>query len=126
MIDCVHKSGAEAEEYTRLRQQHREDLKTLEPADQVVARIMRGELHADDIPWRPDIVLIQDGVALQGQPTGRNRRDDLLGASDRQVIMLRQIWSREMQAIADGKPMKRWHVPRDLVPTSGTGQEMRP
>jgi 5,5'-dehydrodivanillate O-demethylase oxygenase subunit len=126
MIDCVHKSGADAEEYTRLRQQHRDELKKLEPTSQVVDRIMRGEIHADDLPWRPDIVLIQDGVALQGQPLWRNRRDDLLGASDRQVIMLRQIWAREMQAIAEGKPTKRWQVPRDLVPTSGTGQETRP
>lgn len=121
MIDCVHKTGAEAEEYTRLRQQHRRDLTGLEPADQLVEKILRGEMHSDDIPWRPDIVLIQDGVALRGQPQWRNRRDDLLGASDRQVIMLRQIWLREMQAIAEGKPTKVWAVPRGLVPTSGVG-----
>lgn len=121
MIDCVHKTGAEAEEYARLRQQHRKDLTGLEPADQLVEKILRGEMHSDDIPWRPDIVLIQDGVALRGQPQWRNRRDDLLGASDRQVIMLRQIWSREMQAIAEGKPTKVWTVPRNLVPTSGVG-----
>jgi 5,5'-dehydrodivanillate O-demethylase len=121
MIDCVHKSGAEAEEYSRLRQQHREDLKTLEPADKLVERILKGELHVDKVPWRPDIVLIQDGVALQGQPPFRNRRDDLLAASDRQLVMLRQIWAREMSAIAEGKPLKRWRVPSDLVPTSGVG-----
>lgn len=121
MIDCVHKTGAEAEEYARLRQQHRKDLTGLEPADQLVEKILRGEMHSDDIPWRPDIVLIQDGVALRGQPQWRNRRDDLLGASDRQVIMLRQIWSREMQAISEEKPTKVWTVPRDLVPTSGVG-----
>lgn len=121
MIDCVHKTGAEAEEYSRLRRQHREELKTLEPADQLVEKILNGDMHCDDIPWRPDIVLIQDGVALRGQPQSRNRRDDLLGVSDRQVVMLRQIWLREMQAVAEGEPMKIWTVPRDLVPTSGVG-----
>jgi 5,5'-dehydrodivanillate O-demethylase len=120
MIDCVHKTGAEAEEYSKLRAQHRADLKTLEPAKVVIERILRGELHCDDLDWRPDIVLIQDGVAMRGQAPKRDRSTDLLGASDRQVIMLRSIWAREIAAIEKGQPTKRWHVPRELVPTSGT------
>lgn len=123
MIDCVHKTGADAEEYTRLRKEHRASLKDLEPAQAVIDRILRGELHCDDIAWRPDIVLIQDGVAMQGQPPGRDRSKDILGASDRQVVMLRSIWAREIRAIEQGQGLKRWSVPPELVPTSGTDYE---
>jgi hypothetical protein len=45
---------------------------------------------------------------------------DNLRASDRQVILLRRLWKRELRAIEDGTPIKQWRVPPDLVPTSGT------
>jgi 5,5'-dehydrodivanillate O-demethylase oxygenase subunit len=122
MVDCVHKEGADAEEYRRVRAEHRAQLATLEPADRLIDRILAGELHADDVAYRPDIVLIQDGVALKGQGA-RDRRQDRLGASDHQVALLRRIWLRELQALDDGRPIKRWRVPVDLAPTTGTNEE---
>jgi 5,5'-dehydrodivanillate O-demethylase len=121
MVDCVHKEGVAADEYRRVRAEHRAEIATLEPADSVIDRILRGELHADDVPYRPDIVLIQDGVALKGQ-SDREREADLLGTSDRQVSLLRRLWMREMEAIESGQPIKRWRVPPNLIPTTGTGE----
>lgn len=119
MVGCIHKEGDAAEEYRRVRAEHRAGLKALEPAASVIDRILNGELHADDVPYRPDIVLIQDGVALKGQ-AARDREADLLGASDRQVSLLRRLWVREMEAIESGRPIKRWRAPPDLIPTTGT------
>jgi 5,5'-dehydrodivanillate O-demethylase len=120
MIECIHKDGAEADEFRRLRAGHRAALATLEPADQLIDRILRGELHIDDVASRPDIVLIQDGVAMKGLRKPRNTTIDKLRASDRQVMLLRRLWKRELNAIEDGRPIKRWRVPPGLVPTSGT------
>lgn len=119
MVDCIHKEGQEAEDFRRLRQEHRASLQDLEPVDSLVARILAGELHVDDVPWRPDIVLIQDAIAIGGLRKPRNRQADLLRASDRQVALLRRLWRRELAAIAAGLPIKMWSAPRDLVPTSG-------
>lgn len=120
MIEFIHKEGEDAEEFRRLRAQQREDLKKLEPADKVIDRILAGELHVDDVEWRPDIVVIQDGAAMAGLDPNRNPDLDQLRSSDRQVAMLRRIWRRELEAIAEGRPTKQWRIPPDLRPTTGT------
>ena len=71
------------------------------PSD-LIDRILRGELHIDDVPARPDMVLIQDGVALKGLRKPRNATIDKLRASDRQVMLLRRLWKRELRAIEEG------------------------
>jgi 5,5'-dehydrodivanillate O-demethylase len=91
-----------------------------EPADELIDRILRGELHVDEVSARPDIVLIQDGVAMKGLRKPRDTTTDKLRASDRQVILLRRLWKRELNAIEEGPPIKQWRVPPDLAPTSGT------
>ena len=48
---------------------------------------------------RPDIINIQDAVALRAQPAMGLRSQDRLGKSDIQIIVLRKIWSREMRAL---------------------------
>jgi 5,5'-dehydrodivanillate O-demethylase len=120
MADFVYKTGADADAYKKKRAAARERLKTLEPAMTVVKRILGGELHADDVPAdRPDIVLIQDAIACMSQGLARNREADRLGASDRQVVMLRSLWTRELRALRESRPIKAWRVPKDLATTKG-------
>lgn len=120
MIELIHKEGAEADAFRRLRAEHRKTLDLLEPADVLIDRILAGELHVDDVTGRPDIVVIQDGVAMKGLRRPRDTSLDQLRASDRQVILLRRLWRRELEAIVAGTPIKQWRVPPELVPTSGT------
>jgi 5,5'-dehydrodivanillate O-demethylase oxygenase subunit len=122
IADLIHKTGADLKSYLEHKARQRDELKKLEPALDVVARVLRGELHADDVPERPDLVLIQDAVAMMSQGP-RDRERDVLGASDKQVNMLRRLWTRELRAVERGKPIKRWTVPEDLVPTRGTQEE---
>ena len=91
---------------------------SLPPATEIVEKIVRGELYLHDLD-RPDIVNIQDAVALAAQPPMGERTSDRLGKSDIQIIVLRTIWSREMRALEAGTPLKEWHVPLDLVTSSG-------
>ncbi|MDH3241297.1 MAG: Rieske 2Fe-2S domain-containing protein [Alphaproteobacteria bacterium] len=119
IADLVHKSGAEAEAYQAEHAQESARVRADEPAMSVVRRILAGELHIDDVPDRPDIVLIQDGVAMMGQGYSRNRSIDNLGATDHLVALLRNLWTREIRAIEAGRPPKQWCIPPDLVPTKG-------
>ena len=50
---------------------------------------------------------------------GRDRNDDNLATSDKQVAMLRRIYTRELRAIEKGKPIKAWRLPADIVATRG-------
>jgi 5,5'-dehydrodivanillate O-demethylase len=123
MADFIYKTGEAAETCKRLRAEANARLETLEPAMSIVERVIAGDMHADDIPAdRPDIVMIQDAISCVGQGAFRNREDDILGASDRVVSLIRRLWTREMRAIADGRPVKAWRIPRDLQTTRGVGE----
>lgn len=121
ILSCIHKSGAALDAYRAEMARRRELLKDLEPAGAVVDRILRGELHADDVGERPDIIQIQDAVVLKSQGTRVDRGKDRLGRSDRQVALLRRIYARELQAIAEGRPIKAWRLPEGIKATTGTG-----
>ncbi len=99
--------------------QQKAALRKLEPGDHVVDRIMRGELHLDEVEDRPDLLFIQDAVAMKAQGSDVVRDNDLLASSDKQVRLLRNIWTREMTAIEEGRPIKKWRIPPNLPVTKG-------
>jgi 5,5'-dehydrodivanillate O-demethylase len=119
IADLVHKTGVEAEAYRADNARETDRVSADEPAMSVVRRILTGELHVDDVPDRPDIILIQDGVAMMGQGYARDRSEDNLGASDHLVALLRNLWTREIRALEAGRQAKRWRIPPHLVPTKG-------
>ncbi len=118
-LTVVHKTGAEADAYRDAMTQQRAALRKLEPGDDVVDRIMRGELHLDEVEDRPDLLFIQDAVAMKAQGSDVIRDNDLLASSDKQVRLLRNIWTREMTAIEEGRPIKKWRIPPNLPVTKG-------
>ena len=91
----------------------------LPSANEMAARVLAGRISVHDIEERPDIVNIQDHVAQEGQGAIADRVNERLGRSDVAVILLRQIWQRELAALAAGEPMKQWRRPEKLVATSG-------
>lgn len=121
ILSCIHKDGAELDAYRLKAERNREILKTLEPVDRVVDRILAGELHADDVADRPDIIQIQDSVVLKAQGPRVDRELDHLGETDRQVALLRRIWTRELEAVSAGQPIKAWRLPEGLIATTGVG-----
>lgn len=81
-----------------------------------VEKILAGEMRVQDIdPEYPGLFNVQDSVALSGQGAIVDRTHERLGQSDRGVILLRKLWSRELQAIAEGKPLKSWKRPKDSL-----------
>jgi 5,5'-dehydrodivanillate O-demethylase oxygenase subunit len=109
--------GEEAEQFLAMRAERRAAMKALPPAADIVAAVFRGEVQIDDVDEsRPDIIGIQDTVAMQLQPPIGERPVDRLGRGDFAVILLRKIFSRELRALANGEPLKAWHWPHDLQP----------
>jgi 5,5'-dehydrodivanillate O-demethylase len=118
-IALIHVSGEAAMRLRERQRRQEEILATLPSANEMAARVLAGQLSVHDIDERPDIVNIQDHVAQEGQGAIPDRVNERLGRSDVAIILLRQIWQRELTDLAEGKPLKPWHRPGKLVATSG-------
>jgi 5,5'-dehydrodivanillate O-demethylase len=118
-VALAHVAGEAAQRYREKLVQRRALLATLPPAHEVTEAILRGELRLEDVKDRPDIVNIQDAVAQVGQGVIADHEHERLGRSDVLLILLRKILARELQALAEGRPLKPWRVPEHLVATSG-------
>jgi 5,5'-dehydrodivanillate O-demethylase oxygenase subunit len=118
-ISMLHITGAAVERYRDQRRQWKATLATLPSAREMADAVLAGKLSTHDIEDRPDIVNIQDHVAQEGQGAIPERDTERLGRSDTAIILMRKIWLRELRAFSEGRPLKNWFLPDDLVATSG-------
>jgi 5,5'-dehydrodivanillate O-demethylase len=122
-IDLRHLTGDAAKRYRNAQAEQRARMKALklEPVDMVARDILAGRrgLEDDDILARPDLVNIQDCVAQMGQPTVAEGPYEVLGRSDRGVILYRNMWMRELNAMVEGRKLKNWQIPNALTTQTG-------
>ena len=72
--------------------------------------VIAGKIRLSDIEDRTHIEVIQDYVAQVGQGDVSVREHENLSRSDVTVVLLRMIWKRELQALADGREPKQWRL----------------
>lgn len=118
-ISRVHITGEAAEHYREQRRQQRAAVAELPSAREMADAVLAGKLSIHEIADRPDIVNIQDHVAQEGQGALPDRNAERLGRSDAAVILMRQIWVRELRTLAAGRPLKTWSLPDTVVASSG-------
>jgi 5,5'-dehydrodivanillate O-demethylase len=118
-VSLAHLEGDAAVAYQERQRQRWAQLAGQPSANEVAAAIRRGELSMQSVLDRPDIVNIQDHVVLEGQGVIADRTNERLGRSDVAVILLRKLWTRELQRLAAGKPLKAWSRPAQLEVTVG-------
>ena len=79
--------------------------------------VLSGKLSFQDLDhfFKDKISLVhaQDYVAQVGQGSRADRTREHLGRSDTGVILFRKIWERELGALAEGRPLKKWVLPQD-------------
>jgi 5,5'-dehydrodivanillate O-demethylase len=79
--------------------------------------VLCGKLKFKDLDsfFRDKISLVhtQDYVAQVGQGAVADHGQEHLGRSDVGVILFRKIWERELRALAEGRPLKKWVLPQD-------------
>jgi hypothetical protein len=96
--------------------------RSLDKVVEYAQAILAGTLLFSDLDQSDKRLLInvQDHVAILGQGTITNRANERLGRSDSGVALLRRIWARELQALAEGRPTKPWrHPATGLMPKTG-------
>ncbi|MFB7091467.1 Rieske 2Fe-2S domain-containing protein [Streptomyces sp. NPDC056296] len=75
----------------------------------IAERILAGEYTLEEIDQtHPLLPVIQDTVAMAGQGLVADRKAENLGQSDRALGLLRRIWSRELKALREERPLKSW------------------
>lgn len=112
-VSLINVRGEEAERY-RQRTKERRAKRDLSGVD-VAEAVLAGRLDREDVdPQRVFMVEVQDHIAQVGQGRIADRSNERLGASDVGVILLRKIWTRELNALAAGLPCKKWRVPDTL------------
>lgn len=82
-------------------------------------RILKGECWLDEVdPARTDFLRLQDDVAQIGQGRIPDLTKERLGLSDRAVVVLRNVWARELKALEEGRPLTRWTYDRKALEIS--------
>ncbi|HLQ34020.1 MAG TPA: Rieske 2Fe-2S domain-containing protein [Chloroflexota bacterium] len=119
VLDLIHLTGAEAEAYAERRRQAQpaEAAVLNDMAEQVLAgktriKDMDQDLSAYKLFW------VEDYSSLVGQGAIPNREADHLGRGDAHVILVRNIWRRELAALREGMPLKEWRTPAGLADMS--------
>ena len=82
--------------------------------DVLAGRVSSRTLTLEEYPG-PILTNIQDYTILVGLgPIAERPNDEHLGRSDVGVSLLRRLWARELQALAEGRPLKQWRRPEQL------------
>jgi hypothetical protein len=109
-VDVVHTRDAQAEVYRERRAAWLAQEGTVPPS-QLAERVLAGELCPDDLyPYATTTALVnaQDYIAQVGQGPIADRTQERLGRVDVGLILFRQLWQRELRALAEGRPITRW------------------
>jgi len=120
-LNLIHLTGKKAD---RFRQKRAEKVaRSRTSTTEMAAQVLAGKATVDDFSTKaPDIVRLQDDVVLTAQGVIPDRENEYLGRSDTGVVLLRQIWQRELAALAAGEQLKKWTRPANLVATTGIAE----
>jgi len=121
-IDHVSLTGEAGTAYLARRRQMEEAQRAapLTPED-MGESVLRSRMRVPDVRVHDPANLktltsVEDYVAQVGQGSIVNHAADRLGRMDAGVILVRQIWQRELRHLASGEPLKHWSRTTPLDP----------
>ncbi|MBV9017987.1 MAG: hypothetical protein JO058_20240, partial [Alphaproteobacteria bacterium] len=119
ITNLVGVTGAAKNAYLEKRDQYYRSRAEIGSAEALAREVMDGRLRFQEID-HPDRVRVQDIAVQAGQGKIADRSNERLGRSDLAVILWRKILERELRAMEEGRPLRRWQAaPADVVPTLG-------
>ncbi|HEY3115417.1 MAG TPA: Rieske 2Fe-2S domain-containing protein [Chloroflexota bacterium] len=106
---AVHIKPEAREAYlAKSRQMEEAKAKARVKTPEIVAAILAGKMRAQDIEDRADITHIEDDLVLAGQGAMEDRTHETLGRTDVGILLIRQVYERELRALAEGLPTTPW------------------
>jgi 5,5'-dehydrodivanillate O-demethylase len=118
IADLIRVSGDTMQRY---KQRHSQPGNIPEQSiPKLVEEVLAGKLRVEDVTnLAARVVFFQDETALLAQGSIQERYEEHLGPADSLVILQRKIWTRELAALAEGRPLKQWLRPQRLVASTG-------
>ena len=118
IADLVHVTGEAADRY---KARHSGSAKRSGPSiAELTDSVLAGRLRVDEVKdLGASVVFFQDEVALLAQGSVETDAREELGAADSLVSLQRNLWKRELSALAAGRPLKEWKRPDRLVAETG-------
>ena len=115
----VKVTGKEAEAFLAKKAEYLRKCAAAPRVMDLVEDVWAGRRRLVDLE-HPDLAIVQDIAVQAGQGRIADRDQDRLGRSDTAIILWRKMLARELRALAEGRPTKKWAVaPEDVVPTQG-------
>lgn len=115
VVDYIPLTGADADAYRARRSES--ETAGLATLNATGADILRGRSRVEDADRNLStykLFWLEDYSVQVGQAPISERNDEHLGRVDVGVILLRKIWRRELQALAEGNALKTWVTPGGL------------
>jgi 5,5'-dehydrodivanillate O-demethylase len=114
-VQMTHVRGEARQRYEAMLRSVNERSEGLLPAEVLGAAVLRGEMRIDDIADRHvngnRLFNLQDYCSQVAQGVVADRAHEDLGREDATLVLQRQIWRRELRALAEGRPLKQWARP---------------
>jgi len=115
----VKVTGAQAERFCAKKAEFLARVKAAPKVMDLVQEVWAGRRRLVDID-HPELAMVQDIAVQAGQGRTADRSRERLGRSDAGIILWRKILARELTAIAEGRPTKKWQTPpADVLPVLG-------
>lgn len=105
----VRVTGAEVAPYRKQYEEYLQERKQM-PVREIGEEIVAGRRFFKDALNHPNLVTLEDYIAQTGQGRIADRSADHLSRTDKGVLMFRQIWLRELQALRDERPITNWRM----------------
>jgi hypothetical protein len=119
-VSKTHVTGAERVEFEERQRTLREQVRGLSSSIEIAEGVLAGDMGQFDFPDRlgvfdPRMFNICDYVTQVGQGPFGLLNPSHLGRGDVEPIMLRRLYTRELAALRDGRPLKQWRIPDHIV-----------
>lgn len=115
----VKVTGADAERFLAKKAQYLAKVAQLPKVMDLVHDVWAGRKRLIDIE-HPELAMVQDIAVQAGQGRIADRDHERLGRSDAGIVLWRKLLTRELRAIAEGRPSKKWKTPpADVLPVLG-------
>ncbi len=112
-------TGEEAKRFLAKKIEFNEKTRNAPKVMDVVEDVWAGRRRLVDVE-HPELAMVQDIAVQAGQGRIADRGNERLGRSDAGIILWRKLLERELKAIAEGKPSKKWQTPpAEVLPVIG-------
>jgi 5,5'-dehydrodivanillate O-demethylase len=115
LLTQIHLTGENKEQYlARAKARDAERKQSLLQIPVEATAVLAGEKTIKDLDSNAILTEVEDFVTLVGQGAIADRPGEHLGKTDIGLVLIRKMYTREMRALAEGRPLTDWRSPEAL------------